>query len=44
VRAGTPAADGRIPILSGLNGGEQVAIDPIAAGVAYKRQTGGANE
>jgi RND family efflux transporter MFP subunit len=44
VRAGTPAADGRIPILSGLVSGEQVALDPIAAGVAYKQRAGSGNE
>ena len=44
VRTGTPAADGRVPVLSGLTGGEQVAIDPIAAGVAYKQQSGSGNE
>jgi RND family efflux transporter MFP subunit len=40
VRAGTPAADGRIPILAGLAAGERVALDPIAAGVAYREQAG----
>jgi hypothetical protein len=44
VRAGTPARDGRVPILSGLGGGEQIATDPIAAGVAYKQQSGAGNE
>lgn len=41
VRVGTPAADGRVPVLAGLAPGEKVAIDPIAAGIAYKRQHGG---
>jgi RND family efflux transporter MFP subunit len=38
VRAGSPAPDGRIPILAGVEPGERVALDPIAAGMAYKRQ------
>jgi RND family efflux transporter MFP subunit len=38
IRAGTPAADGRIPVLSGLAPGEKVALDPLAAGLAYRRQ------
>jgi len=42
VRVGTPAGDGRVPVLAGLEPGEKVAIDPIAAGIAYKRQRGGA--
>lgn len=37
LRTGTPAADGRIPVLAGLNAGERVATDPIAAGIAYKQ-------
>lgn len=36
VRTGTPTADGDVPILSGLEDGERVAVDPIAAGIAYK--------
>lgn len=44
VRVGTPAADGRIPILAGLVSGERVARDPIAAGVAYKQQAGSLNQ
>lgn len=37
VRVGTPAADGRIPVLSGLVAGERVALDPLAAGLAYRQ-------
>ena len=38
LRIGTPASDGRVPVLAGLGGGERVALDPIAAGIAYKSQ------
>jgi RND family efflux transporter MFP subunit len=38
LRVGTPATDGRIPVLAGLGAGERLALDPIAAGVAYKKQ------
>jgi RND family efflux transporter MFP subunit len=38
VRTGTPAADGRVPILSGLAAGERIALDPVAAGAEYKVQ------
>jgi RND family efflux transporter MFP subunit len=38
LRTGTPTADDRVPVLSGLRPGERVALDPIAAGIAYKRQ------
>lgn len=38
VRIGEPADDRRVVVLSGLDAGEQVALDPIAAGVAYKQQ------
>ncbi len=38
LRTGTPAADGRVAVLSGLVAGERVALDPIAAGIAYKNQ------
>jgi RND family efflux transporter MFP subunit len=38
VRTGTPAVDGRIPVLAGLAAGEQIATDPIAAAIAYKQQ------
>lgn len=39
LRLGTPAADGRVPVLAGLVAGERVATDPIAAGIAYKNQS-----
>ena len=42
VRAGQPLPDGRIPILSGLVVGEQVALDPIQAGRVLKQQATGA--
>jgi len=38
VRLGTPAADGRVPVLAGLSAGDKVATDPIAAGVELKKQ------
>jgi RND family efflux transporter MFP subunit len=38
LRVGTPSADGRVPVLAGLAAGERVAIDPLAAAVAYKAQ------
>jgi RND family efflux transporter MFP subunit len=38
LRTGTPTADDSIPVLAGLEPGERVAIDPIAAGIAYKNQ------
>ena len=38
LRVGTPAADGRVPVLAGLAAGERVATDPLAAAVAYKTQ------
>lgn len=41
LRVGTPTVDGRVPVLSGLAAGERVAVDPIAAGIAYKQQTPG---
>lgn len=37
VRAGTPLADGRVPILAGLEPGETVVTDPVAAIVALKQ-------
>lgn len=39
LRLGTPGADGRVPVLAGLAAGERLALDPIAAGIAYKKQT-----
>lgn len=38
LRLGTAAADGRLPVLAGLDAGERVAIDPAAAAAAYQRQ------
>jgi len=38
LRVGTPLADGRVPVLAGLWPGEQVALDPIAAGAELKKQ------
>lgn len=38
LRLGTPAFDGRVPVLAGLAAGEKIALDPIAAGIAYKSQ------
>lgn len=38
LRTATPGADGRVPVLAGLTAGEQVALDTIAAGIAYKQQ------
>jgi RND family efflux transporter MFP subunit len=38
LRLGSTAPDGRIPVLAGLVRGERVATDPIAAGIAYKKQ------
>lgn len=42
VRTGTPTANGKIPVVAGLAAGEKIAIDPIAAGVAYKKQASSA--
>lgn len=42
IRTGTPGADGRIPVAAGLSAGEKVAVDPIAAAIAYKKQASGA--
>ncbi len=38
VSVGSPTADGSVPVLAGLAGGERVATDPVAAGIAYKQQ------
>lgn len=38
LRTGSPAADGRVPVLAGLGEGERVAIDPNAAAALYKMQ------
>jgi RND family efflux transporter MFP subunit len=42
VRTGTATADGMVPIVAGLTAGEKIAVDPIAAGIAYKKQASGA--
>lgn len=39
LRIGSPTADGSVPVLAGLVDGERVATDPIAAAVAYQKQT-----
>lgn len=41
VRAGTPRADGRVPILAGLDAGETVVTDPVAAALALKGRGAG---
>lgn len=38
LRLGTPVADGRVPVLAGLEADERVALDPIAAGAELKKQ------
>jgi RND family efflux transporter MFP subunit len=37
LRVGTPTADGRVPVLSGLDAGERITTDPVAAAIASKR-------
>lgn len=39
LRVGTAAAGGGVPVLAGLAAGERIALDPIAAGIAYKQQS-----
>ncbi|MDZ7786679.1 MAG: efflux RND transporter periplasmic adaptor subunit [Halofilum sp. (in: g-proteobacteria)] len=41
VRVGTPLADGRVPVLAGLDAGETVVTDPVAAAVALKERPTG---
>lgn len=36
IRIGTAGADGAVPVLAGLDAGEKVVIDPVAAAVALK--------
>lgn len=43
IRTGRRVQDGNISILSGLNPGESIALDPVEAGVAAKQETGAAN-
>jgi len=38
VSAGTPTADGRVPVLSGIAEGERVVLDPLAAAQALKKR------
>jgi len=38
LRTAMPTANGLVPVHSGVVAGERVATDPIAAGIAYKRQ------
>ena len=38
IRAGNPTGNGMLAIIAGLTKGEQVALDPIAAGAELKRQ------
>ncbi len=37
LRVGTPTAEDRVPVLAGLDAGERIATDPIAAAIAYKQ-------
>ncbi len=39
IRTASPLADGRIPVLAGLNEAERVALDTVAAAITYKKQT-----
>jgi RND family efflux transporter MFP subunit len=38
IRAGKPTGNGMLAVIAGLSKGEQVALDPIAAGAELKRQ------
>lgn len=40
VRLGVPTADGQVPVLAGLSDGEWIAVDPVAAALAYKQAQG----
>ncbi len=37
LRVGTPTAEHRVPVLAGLDAGERIAADPIAAAIASKQ-------
>ena len=37
LRVGTPTAEDRVPVLAGLDAGERIAADPIAAAIASKQ-------
>ncbi len=39
IRPGKKSEDGMISILAGLDAGEMVALDPVAAGTILKQQT-----
>jgi RND family efflux transporter MFP subunit len=41
IRVGSKSRDGMLQVLAGLDNGEQVAVDPIAAGVELKKQLAG---
>lgn len=43
IRPGQQSEDGMISILAGLDQGEMVALDPVAAGAGLKRQSKGAS-
>lgn len=36
LRIGTATADGRVPVFAGLAAGERIALDPVAAAIAYR--------
>ena len=38
LRLGERQGNGELEVLSGLTGGESVALDPVAAGIAQRRQ------
>lgn len=40
IRIGKRSADGQVEVLAGLQAGEQVAVDPVYAGVLLKEQQG----
>ncbi|RYD90975.1 MAG: efflux RND transporter periplasmic adaptor subunit, partial [Sphingobacteriales bacterium] len=44
VRLGSLTTDNRYPILAGLNAGDEIALDPIAAAQAYKQTHSGAGD
>ena len=44
VRVGRETGDGQITVLSGLDAGERVALDPVAAVVRLKAQRAGSDD
>jgi multidrug efflux pump subunit AcrA (membrane-fusion protein) len=44
IRLGRAVADDMQVVLAGLQEGEQVALDPVAAGIALKQQAGAGHE